>query len=76
LEAYRKAVVGSKYSSSEEEAAAELAVLLVGDCKVAAEALKFSFICKEFWEVKGEDRGLEFAIDRGMGSMPMLDKKS
>jgi hypothetical protein len=49
------AVVGGKHGSSGEEAAVELAVLSVGCYQVAAEVLKFSFICEEVWEVKGED---------------------
>jgi hypothetical protein len=55
LEADMVVVAGGKSSGSGEEAAAELAALLVGYCEVAAEALKFGFVCEEVWEVKGED---------------------
>jgi hypothetical protein len=42
-------------SGSGEKVAAQLGACLVSYCEVAAEALKFSFVREEVWEVKGED---------------------
>jgi hypothetical protein len=55
LEADMIVVAEGKSGGSGKEVAAELVALLVSDCEVVVDAVKFGFIHKEIWEVKDED---------------------